>query len=314
VRILITGASGFVGRHLANQLAADDAELHGTTLEDDSSLATHAVTYHTLDLRDPAQVRGLIERVVPDRIYHLAAQSSPRRSFSTPWETIENNVRAQLNIFLACLAADIRPRILIVSSAEIYASRDEAIDEATPLLPTNPYGVSKITQDMLALQYHLSHDLPIMRARPFNHLGPGQATGFVAPDFALQIARIEAGQQSPIIAVGNLAAERDFTDVRDIVRAYQLILDRGTAGEVYNVASGMVYSIESLLTTLLELSDYAIEVQTDPARFMPVDVPVRRGDATRLRDATGWQPRIAFKQTLADLLDDCRQRVRLQVQ
>ncbi len=311
MRVLITGIGGFVGQHLLRYLAsaAPSAELHGTVFNPAEGARLPAAC-HALDLTDPDAVHALIARLRPDHIYHLAAQASPRQSFSAPWDTLANNIRAQLNLILACLAADIRPRLLVVSSAEVYGPGDgSAITEDAPLQPTSPYGVSKAAQDLLGLQYHLSHDLPVLRARPFNHFGPGQREGFVAPDFAVQVARIEAGWQPPVLEVGNLAARRDFTDVRDIVRAYHLIVEQGEPGAVYNVASGAAHSVQEILDTLVGLSRASIAIRVDPARFLPIDVPVRLGSAGRLRAATGWRPHIAFEQTLHDLLAECRQRV-----
>ena len=161
---------------------------------------------------------------------------------------------------------------------------------------------------MLALQYYLSHDLPIMRARPFNHIGPGQNDRFVAPAFAMQIASIEEGQREAVINVGNLAAKRDFTDVRDIVRAYRQIVEQGQPGQAYNVASGVAHSIRKLLDILLALSEIDIEVRVDPSRMRPVDVPEIRGDSAKLRRDTGWRPSLSFEETLQDVLADCRQR------
>ncbi len=313
MRILITGAAGFVGRHLLNHLASadPDAELHGTVLNARDSVHL-AVVCHTVDLTAANQVRALISGLRPDRIYHLAAQASPRLSFQDPWGTLANNIQAQLNLILACREAGIQPRMLVVSSAEIYGPGDgSAITEDAPLQPTSPYGVSKAAQDLLGLQYFLSDKLPILRARPFNHFGPGQREGFVAPDFAMQIARIEAGAQEPVLEVGNLSPRRDFTDVRDIVRAYRLIVEHGDAGAAYNVASETTHSIQEMLDTLLSFSRSKITVRVNPARMLPVDVPVRLGCAARLRADTGWQPQTPFEQTLLDLLNDCRQRVRL---
>ncbi|HLV35270.1 MAG TPA: GDP-mannose 4,6-dehydratase [Spirillospora sp.] len=311
MRILITGATGFVGRHLIEHLASEmpRADLHGTAIS--SAEQTDMVRLHYLDLRNPDAVRHLLEQTRPDHIYHLAAQASPRRSFADPWGTLENNIRAQLNILQTCADLNLAPRILVISSSEIYRATDEAIAEDTPFEPTSPYSVSKIAQDMLAFQYYLTHRLPIMRARPFNHIGPGQGEGFVAPDFAMQIARIEAGQQEPVLEVGNLTARRDFTDVRDVVRAYRLIVERGQPGEVYNVASGSAHSVQELLDTLLSFSTRHIAVRVDPDRFLPVDVPVKSGDANRLRQQTGWKPIIPFEQTLLDILNECRERVRI---
>jgi GDP-4-dehydro-6-deoxy-D-mannose reductase len=310
VRVLITGATGFVGRHLIQHLVdtLPGVEIHGTTLNPEAVPPTmHA---HLIDLRDEESVRRLLEQIQPEHIYHLAAQASPRRSFEAPWETLENNIHAQLNIILACIYLQMNSRILVISSAEVYAAHDGPLTEGTPLQPTSPYGVSKIAQDMLALQYYLSHQLPILRARPFNHLGPGQGQGYVAPDFATQIARIEAGLQAPVLEVGNLSASRDFTDVRDVVRAYRLIVEKGQPGEVYNVASGKAHSIQELLDTLLKFSTHQIEVRVDPARFLPIDIPIKQGDASRLYHATGWTPNIPFEQTLLDILNECRHRVK----
>jgi GDP-4-dehydro-6-deoxy-D-mannose reductase len=201
--------------------------------------------------------------------------------------------------------------MLVISSGDIYGEQPGQVppNEDAPLRPSNPYAVSKVTQDMLALQYFLSNDLPILRVRPFNHLGPGQSPGFVATDFGLQIARIEAGQQEPVIHVGSLSAERDFTDVRDVVRAYRLIMERGAPGEAYNVASGRTWTIGALLDMLLALASVSISVASDTARLRPGSPSKVWGDATRLHEATGWQPTIPLEQTARDVLDDCRQRV-----
>ncbi len=313
MRILITGISGFVGQHLARHLhaALPDAELHGTTRT--STVDMPGVHCHELDLRHPDSVSSLLAEVRPQQVYHLAAQAFVPRSFSDPWETLENNIRGQLNLILACLELDIAPRVLVVSSAEIYGvvTPDKIpMHEDLPPRPTSPYSVSKVTQDMLAMQYHESHGLPIMRARPFNHFGPGQNERFVAPAFAMQVAKIEAGLQPPIIEVGDLSAQRDFTDVRDIVAAYQRIVEAGTPGAVYNVASGEAQSIRYLLDTLLDFVDMKIEVKIDETRLRPVHIPILLGDATRLRTETGWAHQYTFEQSLLDVLNDCRGRVK----
>lgn len=315
VRVLITGIGGFVGGHLARHLQATspDVTIHGTVLFRGQAALDNAIVCHALNLNDAQALSELVAAIRPDHVYHLAAQASPRRSFAEPWETLENNIHAQLNLILACLTLNPPPRLLIVSSAEIYGpvQADQLpVTETAPFCPTSPYGVSKVAQDMLGLQYFLSHRLPVIRARPFNHFGPGQSEGFVAPDFAMQIARIEAGLQEPVIRVGNLSARRDFTDVRDVVRAYRLLMERGTPGEAYNIASGQARSIQTLLDGLLRHSTAAIEVKTDPERLLPIDAPVIQGDASRLRQATGWEPAIPFEDTLLDILNDCRARVR----
>ncbi len=313
MRVLITGAGGFVGNHLAAHLSQTVAnvQLFGATLFKSETIHPAISDNRLIDLKDYAQVRDLLADCRPDAVYHLAAQAFVPRSFEAPWETLENNILSQLNITRACLELNLRPRILIVSSAEIYGqvSADQLpLDENCAIRPTNPYSVSKVAQDMLGLQYHLSHGLPIMRARPFNHIGPGQNGRFVAPAFAMQIANIEEGRRRAVIKVGNLTAKRDFTDVRDIARAYRLIIEKGRPGEAYNVASGMAYSIRRLLDILLGLSEIDIEVQVDPARLRPVDVPEIRGDSAKLRRDTGWQPSLTFEETIKDVLADCRRR------
>jgi GDP-4-dehydro-6-deoxy-D-mannose reductase len=310
VRVLITGADGFAGRYLIQELAPTSFQIHGTCFQPLPEPPPNVI-YHTLDLRDEQAVDALIAELKPDQVYHLAGTASVSQSYTAAWRTLENNIHAQLNLTLACLKSGLKPRILVVSSGDIYGDQliEHPANEDTALRPSNPYSVSKVTQDMLALQYYISHNLPIMRVRPFNHLGPGQAPGFVAPDFGLQIAQIEAGQKDPIMYVGTLSAERDFTDVRDVMRAYRLIMEQGAPGEVYNIASGITWSINALLETLLSHSSAQITVEVDPARLRPGQISKVWGDATRLRTATGWQPTIPLQQTLLDVLEDCRQRV-----
>jgi GDP-4-dehydro-6-deoxy-D-mannose reductase len=312
---LITGADGFAGQHLLRELLSNASnasvglEIHGTTFR---ALADTTIPYHILDLRDAPAVSYLIGTLQPDQVYHLAGTARVGQSYDAAWSTLENNIRAQLNLILACLEHDLKPRLLVVSSGDIYGDKliDAPATEDTPLCPMNPYAVSKVAQDMLALQYCLSHDLPVVRARPFNHLGPGQSRGFVAPDFAYQIARIEAGQQEPRLHIGSLSAERDFTDVRDVVRAYRLLMERGTPGAVYNIASGTARPVRFLLETMLSYSTIQPVVDTDTARLRPGKISKVWGDATRLKLATGWQPTIPIEQTLLDVLEDYRQRVR----
>jgi len=311
VRILITGADGFAGRHLIRELIthSGDLEIHGTSLRSNGTLAPE-VTNHALDLRDEPAVANLIAEIKPEQVYHLAAQANVGKSYSAVWSTLENNIHSQLNVILACLSLSTPPRLLLVSSGDIYGDQhaDRPATEDMPLRPGNPYSVSKVTQDMLGLQYFLSNGLPIMRVRPFNHLGPGQNRGFVAPDFAHQIAQIEAGLQEPIIRVGTLTAERDFTDVRDVMRAYRLLMEYGIPGDAYNVASGTTCTIGNLLDTLLSFSTAEIEVRVETARLRPGRFSKVWGDSSRLRAVTGWQPTIPLRQTLFDVLEDYRER------
>ena len=305
---LITGAEGFVGGHLCEYLLEHtDWDLIGTTFgrPDQHERSTSRLKLHTVDLRSSDDVDSLVVKAQPTHIFHLAAQSFVPASITAPWDTLENNVKSQLNLLEAVRRSDQETRFLVVGSNEEYgAPKPEELPqtEESPLRPNNPYAVSKVAQDFLGLQYHLAYGIPVVRVRPFNHTGPGQSPRFVVPAFASQIAHIEAGLQEPVMRVGNLSTSRDFTDVRDIVRAYHLALTEGEPGEVYNLASGEAYPIERLLETLLDYSKVAIRVETDPERYRPVDVPVVRGSAEKFTNLTGWRPRIGFEQTLLDTL------------
>jgi GDP-4-dehydro-6-deoxy-D-mannose reductase len=278
------------------------------------------ISVRHLDLGVYTDVVALLREARPDHIYHLAAQASVPRAWADPEATLCNNIVAQLNVLRACVELDLKARILVVGSADEYglipeeAMRENSgIGEDTPLRPANPYAVSKIAQDYLGLQYHLSHGLHIVRVRPFNHIGPRQGLGFVVPDFCQQIAAIEAGEHEPIIRVGNLEARRDITDVRDMVRGYHLALTRGEAGQVYNIGSGRAHAIRDILDCLLGMSRVAIEVEPDPERMRPSDVPIMVCDNRRFVDDTGWQPTIALETSLRDALDDWRTRVTVTV-
>jgi len=309
LRALITGAGGFVGGHLcAYLLAHTDWELMGTVYPrpvEAQPLEPRLRLRHA-DLRDPEGVQALVGEVQPDYIFHLAAQSFVPTSFADPWDTLENNIRAELNLLEAVRRSGREVRVLVIGSNEEYgAPKPEELPqtEESSLRPNNPYAVSKVAQDLLGLQYYLAYGLPVVRVRPFNHTGPGQSPRFVVPAFAGQIARIEAGLQEPIVKVGNLEAARDFTDVRDIVWAYHLAVTQGEPGEVYNLASGRPQSVQSLLEMLLSYSRVGIRVEREPVRYRPVDVPVVYGSAEKFRRRTGWEPQIPLEQTLRDTLD-----------
>jgi GDP-4-dehydro-6-deoxy-D-mannose reductase len=317
LRSLITGVGGFAGSHLADYLLAQSKgagdEVWGCDLTG-ARRPFHPPELNLLaaDLRDDAAVTQMIETVRPDRIYHLAGQAYVGDSWSRPWETLENNLRPQVNLLEAVTAAGLKSQVLVVGSADEYGQRVAAghpLDEDQPLRPDSPYGVSKVGQDMLGLQYFLTSELPVIRVRPFNHIGPRQNSKFVAPAFASQIAAIEAGLQPPVLRVGNLQARRDFSDVRDVVRAYALVLEQGEPGEVYNIGTGVSRGIRELLDTLLKMARVAIDVGVETSRLRPVDLPDLVCDSGRLRQRTGWQPEIPFEQTLSDLLDYERARL-----
>lgn len=313
LRILITGAGGFAGSHLADELLTESRhEVWGSLRTPDRPhYLSQRVSGVVADLCNPAETDHLLSIAQPDRIYHLAAQAFVPKSWADPWETLETNIRAQLNVLQSCLRLGlVETRVLVVGSNEEYGRlREEELPatERTPLRPDSPYGVSKIAQDYLGQSYFISHGLPVVRVRPFNHIGPRQDPRFVAADFARQIAAIERGERSPVLHVGNLEAERDFTDVRDVVRAYVAALEMGQAGEVYNVASGVARSVRTLMEGLLTHTHCTVTVERDPAKSRLSDTPRQAGDATKLRAATGWRPLIPFEQTLKDVLDYERQ-------
>jgi GDP-4-dehydro-6-deoxy-D-mannose reductase len=256
-------------------------------------------------------VRDTIDELRPDRIFHLAAQSFVPTSWTAPTESLVTNIIGQLNLFEAVKKLGIKPRIQLACSSEQYGmvyENELPIKETNPLRPLSPYAVSKVGQDALGYQYWMSFQIPIVRTRGFNHEGPRRGPVFVCSDFARQIADIEKGRKAPVIRVGNLDARRDFTDVRDIVRAYWLSLEKGEMGEVYNLCSGKDWTIRAMLDQLLSMTTAKVKVEQDPARMRPSDVPVLLGDASKFHKATGWKPEIPFEQTLRDLLEYWRAR------
>jgi GDP-4-dehydro-6-deoxy-D-mannose reductase len=313
-RALITGARGFVGKHLLTYLAGNtDWELYGNTHTPPDGIELPRLRWAISDLTNLEQASNMVGSIKPDYVVHLAAQSNVQRAFKEPEATIINNVVAQLNLLEGLRAAAPEARILIVGSSEQYGlvhPEDIPIDEATPFRPTNPYAVSKIAQDSLALQHFLSYGQNTIRVRPFNHIGPGQTEHFVTAAFAKQVAMIEAGKQEPVIYVGNLDASRDFTDVRDMIRAYHAALTEGEPGEVYNVGSGEGRTIQSILDAFVAMSRVQVEVRHDPGRMRPSDIPALICDPRKFQALTGWCPEIPIEQTLRDILDYWRKKVR----
>jgi GDP-4-dehydro-6-deoxy-D-mannose reductase len=316
VRLLVTGAGGFVGGHLVELLRrqAPAPTVYGVVLPHGSLGWGGAQGARILeaDLDDPAAAVAVVEQARPDAIVHLAGQSSVAQSWLDPGGTLRTNVLGIVHLLDAARRAALRPAVLVVGSAEEYGavSEDELpIREETPLQPASPYAVSKAAQGALALLYGPAGGMRVMLTRTFHHTGPGRGEAFAESSFARQIAEIEQGLREPVIAVGNLEAVRDFTDVRDVVRAYLLLVEKGEAGRAYNVCSGRGLRIREILERLLARSPARVELRVDETRLRPADVPVQVGDPSRLRAATGWEPRIPLDQTLADLLADWRARV-----
>ena len=290
-RILITGATGFAGSWLADLLAKDSQnELFGTSLT-----ANANKNIYSLDLTRQDSVNNLLKEIKPRQIYNLAAFTSPKESFDKPQEIVSNNVLSLIYLFEAIIKIRIKPKILIISSAEIYH-------------PVNPYAVSKLAQDYLAQQYFKQNSLPVIIVRPHNHTGPRQSPSFVIPYFASQIAAIEKGLQPSLIQVGNLSAVRDFTDVRDMVSAYVLAMNQGLPGQAYDLGSNHGYAMKKLLDLLLSFSSAKIAIVVDKNRFSPVEIPRLICHNKAFTKLTGWQPAIKIEQTLLDTLNYWRQQ------
>lgn len=306
---LVIGAGGFVGKYLLRQLLEEGTDAGATKLPRER-IGVDGVEEFDLDLGSPRAIRQLLETHRPAQIYHLAAQSSVAASWKDPELTIDVNIKGTLHLLDAVRSIeDYYPRILLVGSGEEYGYLREGacpIQETEALHPGNPYAVTKACQNMIGSVYARAYGMAIVMVRAFNHIGVGQSPTFVAADFALQIAEMEAGLRPPVMQVGNLSARRDFSDVRDVVRAYTMLMARGISGETYNVGSGRAVSIQTLLDTLLDLSRESIVVEQDPKRLRPSDVPVIEADITKLQAHTGWEPIYSLEETLHTMLDHNR--------
>jgi GDP-4-dehydro-6-deoxy-D-mannose reductase len=346
VRVLITGITGMAGSFLAEYLTDNhpDVEVFGTfrwrskldnlqdlrhrgqlnvldegqRITDQPSLRRVVkpgqITVIDCELQDGSAVRGVIRAVQPDKIFHLAAQSFVPTSWTAPAATLTNNIVSQVNLFEAVRDANLDPVIHIAGSSEEYGLvyPDEApIAESNPLRPLSPYAVSKVGQEMLAIQYFRSYGLRCIVTRGFNHTGPRRGQVFATSSFAKQIAEIEAGLREPIIEVGDLESRRDWTDTRDMVRAYWLATERGEPGEVYNVGQGTCIAVGDMLDILLSHTTAQITVEQDAARMRPSDVRLLWANLDKFRKATDWKPTIPFDKTMADLLGYWRERVRV---
>lgn len=304
MRALVTGSQGFVGRYLRAELEENGYTVTGLDLvADDATLC--------VDLLDPAAVAQAVRQVVPDVVIHLAGQADVGLSWRQPQRTVQINVLGALNLMEAVRAHAPAAHLVLVGSSDQYGdlgAAGQSVDETLLTRPRSPYAVSKKAQEEMGAVYARAYGLHICMTRSFNHGGAGQREGFLIPDFAAGIARVEKGL-APDMAVGNLESQRDFTHVKDVVRAYRLLAEKGRPGEVYNVGSGATHSAREILDTLCAMARCSIPVRQDPARMRPSDTPVIRCDHTKLTEDTGWQPEIPLEQILHDALEDWRQRV-----
>ncbi len=308
MKALITGGAGFAGSHLAEYLLSQGQEVIVLAREGDAvANVQHLLASIRMELCDVLDERRLLQVLAetrPERIYHLAALSSPLESLRNPRLVYEVNFTGTLNLLLTWRDAEIDSRLLYVSSSQVYGSAgDDSVParEDTPLRPASPYAGSKAAAEMLVLQFFHGYGLPIVRVRPFNHTGPRQMSDYVCSSFARHIAEIDLSLRSPVISVGDLSAKRDFSDVRDVVRGYYLLLEKGDPGEVYQLCSGRAVSIESVLQSLIGLASKPIQVSVDEAKLRPEEPRMVCGDPSKARGAVGWRPQYGLQTTLEDL-------------
>jgi GDP-4-dehydro-6-deoxy-D-mannose reductase len=316
-RVLITGIAGFAGSHLAETLLRDNTTfvvgVHHPEHSPQHSIQNDRFELHYMDILDAGRLDGLIRELAPDAIYHLAGMAHVQESWVNRRATIETNFIGTFNLLEACRRLQKFPKVLLVGSGECYGVvpvEEQPISESRPLFAASPYAVSKIAQEILGIQYAVADRLPVYISRPFNHTGARQKETFVCSAFAMQIARGELGLAEPEIRVGNLIARRDFSDVRDVVAAYIAILKDGRPGEPYNICSGAAISIQEILETLLSHASKKFRILSDPGRFRPVDMPLMLGNAEKLQRETGWRPRYAISDTLLELLDYWRTKLK----
>lgn len=311
-KVLIVRAAGFVGNYLIDCLANNSVtEIHATKLPNTEYNHDKAIV-HELDIMDKDSIVSLLYEIRPTHIFHLAAQSSVGVAWKNPGLTIDVNIKGSVNLLDAIRELFYKPRIVMIGSGEEYGhiKEDEVpIKEDNHTRPGNIYAATKACQNMIGNIYAKAYDMELIQVRAFNHIGPGQAPLFVVSDFCKQVVEIEKGLREPVINVGNLKAKRDFTDVRDVVRAYFLLAQQGRAGETYNVGCGHAVEINEILNTIIEQSSEPIEVRVDPNKIRPVDVPIIEADITKIKSHTGWEPKIQIESTIQDTLLYWREHV-----
>ncbi len=312
-KALIIGAAGFVGGYLIRQLQNADGYAVAVTKMPQETIPGDGFDVYDLDILDRGAVETLLAQVRPDCIFHLAAQSSVFLSWQNPGLTIDVNIKGSVNVMDAIRTLDYKPRVLLIGSGEEYGhigQEEIPISEENRIRPGNIYAATKACQNLIGKIYVDAYRMDFMSVRAFNHIGPTQAPVFVVADFCRQVAEIEHGMREPVISVGNLSAKKDFTDVRDVVRAYSMLIKYGKAGETYNVGSGHAVEIREILDKILSMSEKNITVKTDPAKLRPVEVPIIEADISKLRACTGWERQIPLEQTLRETLDYWRMKVK----
>jgi GDP-4-dehydro-6-deoxy-D-mannose reductase len=307
-RVLVTGAGGFVGHHLIKKLVSTDDQIFAATYTQSDELAALLPEAQILlgDLTDHSYAKSVIAASRPDVVYHLAALSVVHNDVPRARRALENNLGLQYNLLEELRQSAPQARLLAICSGNVYGAvkpEEVPIQESAPVRPLNAYAVSKLSQEILALQYFYAYQLDVVILRPFNHTGPGQIDQFVIPAFAKQFAKIKMGLSEPVIEVGNLDTARDFTDVTDMVEAYQLAAARAVSGEIYNVGSGRATKIGEILDLLQEISGIKVEVKVDSSRVRAADIPVLVADSAKFRAVTGWEPAVPLKQTLTNVLN-----------
>lgn len=302
---LVIGAAGFVGSYLIQEMCANNIEAFATKLPHEKFENPNTKVFD-LDILDKDAIVALLFELRPDYIFHLAAQSSVGLAWKNPGLTVDVNIKGSLNVMDAIRELFYKPRVLLIGSGEEYGhirAGETPITEENALRPGNIYAATKVCQNMIANIYSKAYDLELMMVRAFNHIGPGQASMFVVSDFCKQVAEIEKGLRAPVMKVGNLAAKRDFTDVRDVVKAYILLIQMGIPGETYNVGRGNAKEIQEILNLIVSMSRAEIKVEIDSNKIRPVDVPIIEADITKLNQLTGWKPLIPLEQTIQETLD-----------
>ena len=312
-RALIIGAAGFVGSYLIDHIQKHCVWSIVVTKMPQETMACPGVDICDLDILAPEAIERLLEEQRPDYIFHLAAQSSVAVSWKNPGLTVDVNVKGSLNVLDAVRKLDYKPRVLLIGSGEEYGhvrENEVPVQEDNVLRPGNIYAATKACQNMIGAIYAQAYGMDVMMVRAFNHVGPNQSPIFVVADFCKQTAEIEAGLKEPVIKVGNLSARRDFSDVRDVVRAYVELMEKGKAGETYNVGSGNAVEIRKILDMILCRSKKEIRVEVEPSRMRPVDVPVIEADISKLKTCTGWKQKITLEETIQDTLEYWRQKLK----